>query len=399
MKRHLYPVLCLLLVLLTSCAPPHNETQPTSVICRRPPTAVSRMDGPDIGAGWWDLRCADLREWDLSGRGAELFAADFDTRTLWPEDLPEDFDPQHLLELGKDPGLGLRRLHEQGITGAGVGIAIIDQTLLTEHREYGERLRYYQEYHRAAEEAASTHGPAVASIALGEAVGVAPEALLYFIADDLGRGTEEDFLRDMTYYAEDIDRLIALNGTLPERERIRVISMSVGWMPDTAGAEELETAISRAREKGIAVICVNSRDPLLPWMGMGREPYGDPDDPAACRPGAFWEELLYSGEYGGDENTLLVPMDRRTAASPAGEGEYAYFAEGGMSWVVPYAAGLYALACQVKPEITYEEFLAAAHATANPVSIRSEEGREYPCGRAVDLVALLSGLRGSGGTI
>lgn len=395
MKKRVYPALCLLLALLAACAPPRSGTRSSAAICRRPPAVtVSLMDDPDVDAGWGDFRCADLREWDLMDMEAELLSADFDTRTRWPENLPEDFRPQELLELGKDPGLGLRELHEQGITGKGVGIAIIDQTLLVEHQEYGDRLRLYQEYHTAAEDDASTHGPAVASIALGETVGVAPEALLYFIADDVGTGTGGNFVRDMTYYAEDIDRLTALNETLPEGEKIRVISMSVGWMADTAGAAEIEAAVGRARAAGIAVVCVNSNDPLLePWMGMGRRQYGDPNQRADCRPGAFWKESLYSGEYrGADGSLLLVPMDRRTAASPAGEGEYAYFAEGGMSWVIPYVAGLYALACQVKPEVTYEEFLAAAQATANPISIWAEEGVEYPYGRVVDPAALLARL-------
>ena len=220
-------------------------------------------------------------------------------------------------------------------------------------------------------------------------MGVAPEALLYFIADGLGSGE-----KDMTWYAGDVDRLTALNATLPEDEKIRVISMSVGWMPDTAGAEAMDAAIARARAAGIAVVCVNSRDSLLePWMGMGRRRYGDYNNWVDLRPGAFWKELLYSGEYrGADGSLLLVPMDRRTAASPAGESEYAHFSEGGMSWVAPYVAGLYALACQVKPEATFEAFLAAARDTARPIYIWPEKGKEYPYGRVVDPAALLEAL-------
>lgn len=396
LKTPLAGLLLACLTLLSACAPPQPDILEADTVCRRPPAVtISLMDDPDVDAGWGDLRCADLRDLDLSDR--DLFAVDFDTRTRWPAALPEGFDPARLLELGKDPGLGLRALHEQGVTGKGVGIAIIDQTLLTEHQEYGDRLRLYQEYHSAAQDDASTHGPAVASIALGKTVGAAPEALLYFIADDVGRGEGENFVRDMTYYAEDVDRLTALNETLPEGEKIRVISMSVGWMPDTAGAEEIESAIRRARAAGIAVVCVNSRDPLLePWVGMGRTPYGDPDSPEDCRPGAFWEESLYNGEYrGGDGSLLLVPMDRRTTASPAGPEEYAYFSEGGMSWAVPWVAGLYALACQVKPEVTFEEFLAAAQATAHPVSIWKDENTEYPYGKVVDPAALLAALEGA----
>ena len=387
--------LCLLLALLTGCSPAVSQERTRSpesqiLLCESTPEAL-------LASG--DLRGADLRDLDLSGLEDTLFASDFDTNTQWPEALPRDFDPARLLELGRDPGLGLRALHEQGITGRGVGVAIIDQALPTGHREYGDRLRLYQAYHNAAGEAASMHGPAVASIALGSGVGVAPEALLYFIADDLGAGEGEDFARDLTYYAQDVDRLVALNETLPEGEKIRVISMSVGWMPEDRGAEELEAAIARAREAGIAVVCVNSRDPLLElWMGMGRRCYGSYNNRADLRPGAFWEENLYAGDYrGGDGSLLLVPMDRRTLASPAGEDAYAYFAEGGMSWVCPYVAGLYALACQVKPEVTYEEFLAAAQATARPVSVWRDGETEYPYGRAVDPAALLEALSPSGG--
>lgn len=90
-----------------------------------------------------------------------------------------------------------------------------------------------------------------------------------------------------------------------------------------------------------------------------------------------------------DGSLLLVPMDGRTAASPAGEEEYGYFAQGGMSWAVPYVAGLYALACQVKPEVDFAGFLAAAQATARPVSIQ-RDGGELPYGRVVDPAALLA---------
>ena len=312
LKAKFRPALCLLLVLLAGCAPP-----PAGGL-----EAGSR-ELPSSG----DLRGADLRGLDLTGMEEALFSADFDTCTRWPEDLPGGFDPAALLEEGKNPGLGLRALHQRGITGKGVGIAIIDQTLLTEHQEYA-------------------------------------------------------------------DRLTALNETLPEGERIRVISMSVGWMPEDRGAAELEAAVARARAAGVAVVCVNSRDPLLePWMGMGRRRYGSYDNRADLRPGAFWEELLYSGEFRGtDGPLLLVPMDRRTTASPAGEDAYTCFPEGGMSWVCPYVAGLYALACQVRPEVTYEEFLDAAQATARPVSVWKDEKTEYPYGKAVDPAALVEAL-------
>jgi hypothetical protein len=136
-----------------------------------------------------DLRSRDLSGLDLSGRLEELLHANFDTQTVWPpaERLPKGFDWRRSLELGKNPGLGVRGPHERGITGRGVGIAIVDQPLLIEHREYAGRLRLYEEIEIGPSEPSSMHGPAVASLAVGRTIGVAPEADLYYIGSMTGR--------------------------------------------------------------------------------------------------------------------------------------------------------------------------------------------------------------------
>ena len=94
-----------------------------------------------------DLRSYDLSGLDLKGSAGSLFFASFDDKTAWPvaERMPDGFDPKEIMELGKNPGLGVRSLHEKGITGRGVSIAIVDQTLLTEHNEYADRLGLYDQ--------------------------------------------------------------------------------------------------------------------------------------------------------------------------------------------------------------------------------------------------------------
>ena len=101
---------------------------------------------PDSNDNWQvDLRSYDLSTLDLRSSADDLLYADFDSRTVWPPDdrMPEKFDWKRILELGKNPGLGVRKLHARGITGRGTAIAIVDQPLLTEHREYVDRLRRY----------------------------------------------------------------------------------------------------------------------------------------------------------------------------------------------------------------------------------------------------------------
>jgi hypothetical protein len=90
------------------------------------------------GIGTADVRwldCNTLNETDRQTLFNAFPNVSFNSDTVWPEDLPDRCDPEALLELGKNPGLGVRSLHAEGITGAGVSIAIIDQPLLTSHVE------------------------------------------------------------------------------------------------------------------------------------------------------------------------------------------------------------------------------------------------------------------------
>ncbi len=145
--------------------------------------AVPKYDPKNSNAFQVDLRSYNLSGLDLRDSGVALVHANFDDRTVWPapDRLPQGFDRQRIMEMGKNPGLGVRSLHARGITGRGVGIAIIDNPLLVDHQEYAERLRLYEEDNVASEEQAHLHGPAVASIAVGKTVGVAPEADLYYL--------------------------------------------------------------------------------------------------------------------------------------------------------------------------------------------------------------------------
>jgi hypothetical protein len=94
-----------------------------------------------------DLRTYNVSQLDLRNSVNDLLHASFDTQTQWPQadKMPSDFDWQHIMDLGKNPGLGIRQLHARGVTGRGVGIAIIDQTLLVDHQEYKDQLRLYEE--------------------------------------------------------------------------------------------------------------------------------------------------------------------------------------------------------------------------------------------------------------
>jgi hypothetical protein len=329
----------------------------------------------------------------LSGSLDKLLYADFDDRTIWPsvDRMPQGYDWQRIMELGKDPGLGVGDLHAQGITGKNVGIAIVDQTLLVDHQEYSEQLRLYEEMDdiTGAWLEAQMHGPAVASIAVGKTVGVAPEADLYYVATHRGGGNS-----DYTYLADAIRRILAVNKTLPRERKIRVVSMSIGWGPEVEGYDELMAAVRRARAAGMLVVSTTLEDMYgLDLYGLGRAPLADPNTSASYELGAFWAQAfanaMWRDKFG---EMLLVPMDSRTTASPLGDDEYVFYRTGGMSWAVPYVAGAYALAAQVDPAITPKQFWSLARETGQTIEI-NVDGEAVPLGPIIDPVALIDALK------
>ena len=235
-----------------------------------------------------DYRTQNLAQLDLRNSLNNLLMAYFDDRTVWPpaSKMPPGFDPQYIMGLGKDPGLEVRSLHASGITGKGVGIAIIDQPLLVDHQEYRDQLRLYEELlffpDSENQQAATMHAGAVASLAVGKTVGVAPQADLYFIAADVASGQDAsgNYLYDFTKAAQAIRRILEINQQLPSDRKIRVISMSFGWAAKFTGYEAISAAVAEARAQGVFIVAAY---PVMQQIngfnlyGMERVPLADPN--------------------------------------------------------------------------------------------------------------------------
>lgn len=300
---------------------------------------------------FWGFAGVSLAKLDLRNHEAVLRKMEFDSRTRWPsaDRLPEGFDPNRLLEEGKNPGLGVRRLHEQGIDGRGVGIAIIDQPLLRNHKEYADRIVHYEPI-EVPWVPVQMHGPPVSSIAVGKDCGVAPKASLCYYAVPPWKWLDNKPWTDL------LKRIVEFNETLGDRPRIRVVSISLGMFSSRPDYDAWTQAVEKASRHGILVVTCDPAS--LRLASLRRDPSGDFDDPNCYR----------AGRYSHGPVSLAVLAGDRTTASYHGSDVYTYEIEGGMSWMVPYLAGLAALACQVDPEIepvrTVELWTATAAKTA-----------------------------------
>ena len=351
---------------------------------------LTEIPKPDENMGF-DLRGSDASALDFAGESGLLEGATFDSSTVWPEDMPEGFSPERIMETGKNPGLGVRALHEKGITGEGVSIAIVDQALNLEHMEYADNLMNYELLH-CSDQAAQMHGSAVTAIAVGKTCGVAPGAKVYYIASTFGTHRIGKMKMDLRYMAESIDRILEINTYLPKEQKIRVISISRGFSSER-GADKVRLAIERAKEAGVFVITTSTEENYgFALMGLGKGQTADPDDASVYGPGHFWSENFYGGGITDFDRILLVPMDARTYASWYDTDGYEFASSGGLSWSVPWLAGMYALCMQADGELTPEEFIRSAFETGTVQTV-AHDGEQYKLGTMIAPEALIEAIR------
>jgi hypothetical protein len=295
---------------------------------------------------------------DLSALNRSLGAAWietlwFDQTTRWSDaDRPI---AENILKLGMNPGLGVRALHAQGITGQGVTVAIIDQPLRLDHPEFqGKIVQYFDVGTQMDANAGSMHGPAVTSLLVGENTGTAPGARVYFAA-------APSWFLDAQFYADALDWIIAENAKLPAGAKIRVASVSAApsglWTPFTKNTEAWGKALQRAAQAGILVLDATFEYGLT---SRCRYDLNDPDDVAKCVP-------EYLGPLDSPHPRIYIPASRRSMAT-GGPGKssaaYQYTGQGGDSWSIPYLAGVLAMGWQIRPDLSNAQILELLYASA-----------------------------------
>lgn len=258
-----------------------------------------------------------------------------------------------IMENGKNPGMGIRGLHAQGITGKGVNVAIIDQNLLLDHPEFsGKIAAYYDTGCEVEEDTGSMHGPGVTSLLVGNTIGVAPDAKVYYAA-------APTWTLDSEYYAKGLYWIIEENKKLPADEKIRVVSVSAAPSGESAydisftqNTDMWKEALRAAHDEGILVIDCGT-DKKTGFVAAAFYDPADPDSISLCTGGFPKTPRKVSAEQIG------APASYRTVAEQytPGAHSYLYTGQGGVSWSIPYAAGVLALGWQVNPDLDMDRIV------------------------------------------
>ena len=155
---------------------------------------------------------------------------------------------------------------------------------------------------------------------------------------------------------------MAFNKDKKPAERIRIVSMSFGLNTTYKNYKKFEKALEEAKKSGITLVLVNKK-----ICGLNCPLYKDRDDLA---------NYTIMHDFHGYENELpdgmlYVPCDSRTTASERGEKEYTYWGNGGLSWAVPYLAGVIAMGYQVNPNLESDDMYRYLRETGTPFNHRS----------------------------
>jgi len=312
-------------------------------------------------SNYQDVRWKNLRKITSQLDSSIIKTLTFNEKTIWPRKYKSY--ATHLLSAGKNSGLEIRNLHKQGITGKGVNVAIIDQNICLDHPEYIGKIKEYHDVGcEQPPDKSSMHGPAVASLLVGDSIGTAPDAKIYFVA-------APSWTKDAKYYADALTWIIDKNKTLPIDEKIRAVSVSAepsgSGTTFTKNTSLWDSAYSNAIKSGLIVLdCTKNNSITFPCY----YDIENPDSISKCLPGypGSTYEVGYPGITNVNLNRIYVPNSLRTVAEEYTKGEcsYTYWGRGGLSWAVPYLVGTLALGWQLRPDISGQEMIKLLYSTS-----------------------------------
>jgi len=340
--------------------------------------------GPDYGDV--DFCNMDMSGLDFTNFASTLALCSFNENTKWPTGgLPDGFEPALFLENGKNRGLGVESLHKQGITGKGIGIAMVGEPIVTGHQEIKDNLVDYEEFDTFSKDA-DPMCTAAASLLVGKTVGMAPDAKLYYFAaapakswDDISHQDWTQDVFDYTSYAEAFNRILDINSQLSDADKIRIVYVPRYWWgfgdPLPPGYMDWLTASEKLKATGVFIVSPSLRGEYsFGTEGLKPNLLEDIDDLSNYT--VSFETDFYLQNFNYDAmawtaQSLFYPTDGMTLAGAGGTDDYRYYGFVYEDIACAYLAGLYAMTCQVNSSVTPESWWQALKDTSATMTLHN----------------------------
>lgn len=300
-------------------------------------------------------------------------------------DAPLDFTSDCMIECGTDNGdvqvgkeanimFGVDKLHEQGITGKGSCICVLDSGIAP-HPDLKDRIIAFKDYVNGETEPYDDngHGTHCAGICAGDGtssdgknVGVAPEANIIGVKvlDKFGEGSTSNIIKGIQW--------AIMN---KHKYGIDVLSISLGRpIERTRFLDPMTIAVQVAYRAGLSVVVSagnegnNPETISSPANAPNAITVGALDDAGTPETSDDW--VAYFSSQGPtkfdhlDKPDVVAPGVDIISCSHEGDG---YVKMSGTSMATPFTAGLAALMKQVDPKIKPKQIKKVLMETANPI--------------------------------
>lgn len=317
-----------------------------------------------------------------------------------------------ITDTATDADFGAATARAGGLTGAGIGVCIVDTGVDPGHEQIAPRPVTFVDYVNGRTTAYDDHGHGthVASIALGDGVGgpaaadhvgVAPGASLYAakVLDSSGSGSNDDVAAGIQWCAD--------------QPGVRVLSMSLGDASLTDGSDPMSAAVNAVVDGGLVAVVAagNSGDGASTinspgaaqkalTVGAGSD-WSGPAGTDYRSPGVALAYFSSRGPVVAANGTVKWVKPDITApgvtvsAARAGTTD-GYVTYSGTSMATPYVAGAVALGLSAAPGATPAQVKAAMQASAED---RGRVGTDNDWGAGLlDVPAFVSLLQGTSST-
>lgn len=296
----------------------------------------------------WGFSYLDLSDKDLSNVSLEVLSkVAFSSTTIWPSQskLPKSFNPQGILKHTTTTNEGVKNLHNQGIDGEGIAIAVIDNRFQGEnHIEFENANLIKCTLNNAEIGDYHFHMEDVLAKLCGKNLGIAPKSkVLYYEVSD-----EEDCSLDVLNALKDIKTRI-LNG-----EQIRIINYSYSLSDDDNQFKFQQECMKLVEElKQLNCELIDSTRFGEQFFCCGTTFLNIEDEIDYYTPASFAKGKPYESKV---KDKINILCSGRTIPEFCTTDGYKYEAIDCFSWTIPQCVGYYTLCLQINPDLTFDQF-------------------------------------------
>lgn len=308
-----------------------------------------------FGFCYRDLSKCDLTDLDRTAMAGIAYSSS----TVFPKDkMPRDFQPDEFIEFGKDPMLGIKNLHRNGIDGRGVTVAVID---------FGFQDKDHIEFKNSNIEVIDLfgdtdthfHSDGVLSNLCGQNIGAAPGVKVLHYNTYQGHGDEVD--RATYTILNDILKRVKSG------EKIRVVNISGPLLRNNQSlrAKNIVEREKIINEIGAPYLKIVNELQTLGCEVVSSERFGKDFSNCEINPTTkkFYRPL-WTKNYGWYEERVSFVCGGKVIPEFTSLDGYKYEPTGCYSWTIPQAVGMYALCLQKNPKLTWDDYAKICKATS-----------------------------------